>query len=318
VWNKFIVWLRTAQVNNWHLKVLSLVLALLTFYAIRGSTSFEFSFTVPLEVEVGKGVAILDQPKTVEVTFRGSQEDLRELDSRQVRAVVKPEVTDTAGSLKVAIGPADIVGHAGVRVTHVRPDIAIITFDHEMEKMFRVLKPQTVGTPAGGKVEIDYTPQYVKISGPRRWLQNREVVETEPVDIGGCAESFLKRVHVLSPSDTGVVKIEPSEITVTVSIVGVSVSRELTNTAVRAVFEAGITNSVSFEPQTVTVSLHGREQILRGITADSVSAFVDCVGMDRSKSYELPVSVHLPAGVDVTTTVEPQTVKVVFGTARRR
>jgi YbbR domain-containing protein len=187
-----------------------------------------------------------------------------------------------------------------------------------MEKMFRVLKPQTVGTPAGGKVEIDYTPQYVKISGPRRWLQNREVVETEPVDIGGCAESFLKRVHVLSPSDTGVVKIEPSEITVTVSIVGVSVSRELTNTAVRAVFEAGITNSVSFEPQTVTVSLHGREQILRGITADSVSAFVDCVGMDRSKSYELPVSVHLPAGVDVTTTVEPQTVKVVFGTARRR
>ena len=283
MWNRFLVWLRTAQVNNWHLKMLSLVLALLTFYAIRGATSFEFSFTVPLEVEVGRGVAILDQPKTVEVTFRGSQEDLRGLDSRQIRAVVKPEVTDTAGSLDVAIGPADIVGHAGVRVTRVRPDIAIITFDHEMEKKFRVLKPQTVGTPAGGKVEIDYTPQYVKISGPRRWLQNREVVETEPVDIGGCAESFSKRVRVLSPSDTGVIKMEPSEITVTVNIVGESVSRELTNTAVLAVLEAGNTNSVIFEPEKVTVSLHGREQIVRGIAVDSVKAFVDCVGMDRSE-----------------------------------
>jgi YbbR domain-containing protein len=317
VQNSFLVWLRTAKVNNWHLKMLSLVLALLTFYAIRGSTSFEFSFTVPLEIEVGRGVAILDQPKTVEVTFRGSQEDLRGLDSRQIKAVVKPEVTDTAGSLKVAIGPEDIVGHSGVRVTRVRPDMATIAFDHEMEKKFRVLKPQTIGTPAGGKVEIDYTPQYVKISGPRRWLQNREVVETEPVDIGGCAQSFSKRVHVLSPSDTGVTRIEPAEITVTVNFVGETVSRDLSNTVVRAVLEAGFTNSVSFEPETVNVSLHGREEVVRGIAADSVKAFVDCVGMDRSESYELPVGVHLPAGVDVTATVEPQTVKVLFGAKRR-
>jgi YbbR domain-containing protein len=313
--NRFLPWLKNVQVDNWHLKLLSLVLALLTFYAIRGMTGFEFSFTVPLDVEVENGVAILDQPKTVEVTFRGSQEDLRGLDGRQIRAVVKPKVNDTAGSLMVAIGPEQITGHSGVRVMRVRPDIATITFDHEVEKMFRVLKPRMIGIP-GSKVEIDYAPQYVRIIGPRRSLQDREVVETEPIDVGGCVQSFSKRVRVLSPSDTGVTKIEPPEITVTANIVTESVSKELTNMPIRAVLEAGNTNSVCIRPGKANVSLHGREGVVKRIADDSVKVFVDCVGLDPLEVYELPVSVHLPSGVDVTATVEPQTVRINFGTPR--
>ena len=313
--NRFLPWLKNVQVDNWHMKLLSLVLALLTFYAIRGATSFEFSFTVPLEVEVESGVAILDQPKTVEVTFRGSQEDLRGLDGRQIRAVVKPKVKDTAGSMMVAIGPEQIIGHSGVRVIRVRPDTAAIAFDHEVEKMFRVLKPKMVGTP-GGKVEIDYTPQYVRITGPRRSLRDREVVETEPIDVGGCVQSFSKRVRVLSPSDTGVIRIEPAEITITANMVTESVSKELTNMPVRAVVEAGSTNSVRLRPGSVNVSLHGRVEVIDRVADDSIRVFVDCVGLDPLESYELPVNVHLPSGVDVTATVEPQMVKVNFETPR--
>ncbi len=313
--NRILPWLKNVQADNWHLKLLSLVLALLTFYTIRAATGFEFSFTVPLEVEVENGVAILDQPKTVEVTFRGSQEDLRGLDGRQLKAVVKPKVEDTAGSMMVMIGPEQITGHAGVRIMRVRPDVASITFDHEVEKVFRVLKPRMIGTP-GGKVEIDYTPQYVKISGPKRWLQDREVVETEPIDVGGCVQSFSRRVRVLSPSDTGVTKIEPPEITVTANIVTESVSKELTNMPVRAVIETGNTNSVYIEPERVNVSLHGREEVVKRIPYDSIRVFVDCTGLDPLEVYELPVSVHLPSGIDVTTTVEPQMVKVCFGTSR--
>jgi hypothetical protein len=306
--------IRNARVNNWRLKLVSLVLAILTFYAIRGATSFEIPVTVPLVVEVEKGIAILDQPGTVEVTFCGSQADLRALDRNRIRAVVRPKTAESSGSERVPVREGNIKGASGVRVTRVVPEIATIAFDHEIEKVFRILKPRAVGTPLGGKVEIDYEPQYAKISGPKRWLQDREVVETEPVDVGGCTQSFSKRVRVLSPGETGVTRIEPSEITVKINIVTESVSREWTNIPVRAVLEAGNTNAVTFNPSSVTVTLHGRDEVLRKISGDSVTAFVDCVGFDTSDIYDLPVSVHLPPAVDMTATIEPPTVKVFFGT----
>jgi len=312
--NSFFAGPKNTGVNNWQLKLVSLVLAILTFYAILGATSFEIPITVPLIVEVEKGIAILDQPRTVEVTFRGSQADLRVLDRGQIRAVVSPRTAESSGSERVPVRQGNIKGAAGVRVARVVPEVVTITFDHEIEKVFRVLKPRAVGTPLGGKVEIDYEPQYVKISGPRRWLHDREVVETEPVDVSGCTQSFSRRVRVLSPSETGVTRIEPSEITVEVSIVTESVSREWTNVPVRAVLEAGNTNTVTFNPSSVKVTLHGRDEVVGKISGNSVKAFVDCVGFDTSEAYELPVNVHLPPAMDVTATVEPQAVKVSFGT----
>lgn len=315
--NNLISYLRNLRVNNWHFKLLALVLAALTFYVIRGVTGFEIPYSIPLEVQVEKGIAILDQPKTVEVTFRGSQGDLRGLDHRQIRAVVAPSnLGELGGSVSVSIGTKNVVGASGVRVTRVRPEVVVITFDREVEKVFRVIKPRTIGKPAAGKVEIDYAPQYVSISGPRKRLLDREVVETEPIDVNGCAQSFSKRVRVLSPSDVAVTRIEPPEITATVNIVTESVSKEWTNVLIRALLEAGSTNSPQFRPQTVNVTLHGRKEVLNLIADDSLRAFVDCIGLDPAQVYELPIAVHLPSGLEVTATLAPETVKVMFKSKR--
>jgi len=311
-------WLKALVSKNWGLKLLAVLLAGLTYYAIRGATGFEVSYDIPLEVKVEKGIAILDQDtRTVEVTFRGSQEDIRRLDQKQIKVVMWPRASDPAGSEKVSVRSRNVEGAPGVRVVKIRPGSVTLTFDHETEKNVPVAKPKTVGVPLIGKVEIDYEPRSVSIRGPTRRLKDKNIVFTEPVDVEGRVESFSKRVRVLSPGDTWA-EIEPAEVSVSVNIVRESVSREWTNVAVVAVIEPGSAADVSFEPAVVNVSLHGRPKVLESVSGDSVMVFVDCVGLDPSASYELPVNVHLPTGVDVNTGVEPESVRVVFGWRARK
>ena len=88
------------RVPNAGLKLLALILAALSFYAIRGVTSFEVRYDVPVEVSVEKGTAILEQDaEAVQVTFRGSPEDLRHVEQSQLRAVVKPKTRDFGGTM---------------------------------------------------------------------------------------------------------------------------------------------------------------------------------------------------------------------------
>ena len=79
--------MKSQLLNNWKLKILAVALATLSYYVIRGKTSIEVRYDVPLEIRVDEGIAVLDQdPRTVQVTFRGSQEDLRKLDQTLLKA----------------------------------------------------------------------------------------------------------------------------------------------------------------------------------------------------------------------------------------
>ena len=297
--------------TNWELKLLALLLGAMSFYAIRGTTSFEVPYNVPLEVKVEKGIAILDQdPLTVDVTFRGSQQDLSDLDQRRIRAVVTPRETDAAGSVTVPVTPGDVTGAAGVRVVKVRPNAVSLTFDRETEKKVAVRKPEILGRPLIGKAEAEYEPRFVTIRGPRRRLKDKESVSTEPVDVDGRVESFSKKVRVLPPGDAGVSQIEPAEVTVKVSIVTESVSREFEDVPVLAVIKPGRASDVYCEPAAVVVSLRGRAELLENLQPDSVTAFVDCTDLTVAATYELPVQVHLPPQVDVNAETVPKTVTV--------
>jgi hypothetical protein len=304
---------KTAVLNNWKLKILAIGLAVLVFYAIRGATSFEVPYDVPIKVVVEPGIAILDQPKTVRVTFRGAQEDLRRLDQQEMAVIVKPKASDPAGSERITIKRGDIEGAPGVRVVQVDPRAVVISFDREVEKEVLVAKPQTIGKPLIGKVDLEYEPASVRIIGSRRRLQNTQEVTVEPVDVDGRVESFSKRVRVLPPRDAWVSKIQPPEITVNVNIVTESVSKEWNNVAVVGMLRSGVNGDVKFKPTTVKVVIKGRADVLELISSNSVVAFADCRALQPGASTNVPVQVHVPVGADAEARAEPATVKVTIG-----
>ena len=311
-------WLKDMFLNNLGLKILALVLALLSFYAVRGATSGEDTYVVPVEVVIHEeGVAVLDQDHTeVKVTFRGSQLDLLQLKGKPLKVVVTPETSNPSGSETITITPRHIKGVRGVRPIKISPNTVTLSFDQEDTRQFPVIKPATIGTPLVGRAEIDYEPHVVMIRGPRRQLERMDsegmAVETESVDVDERVKSFTKMVRALSPGETWVAQIEPAEIKVTVNIVTESVSREWTNVAVLAVMDRGEMRKVRFEPETVTVSLHGRNEVLNSFTNRIPRVFVYCTELKTSKKHDARVNVHVPIGMDVTAAVTPETVKVIF------
>lgn len=304
-----------AILNDWGLKLLALALAVLAFFVIQGKTGIEIPYEIPLEVKFEEpGIAILEQEiRVVRVTFRGSQEDLRRLDQQTLKAVVWLKVGLAVGSEDVRILPGNIEGvGTGVRVVAIQPESVSLTFDREAKVMMAVAKPRTIGTPLSGQVELEYEPQTVTIRGPMRRLQGQTTLAVEPVDVDGRVASFSKKVKVLPPSDAWVSEIEPPTILVRVNIVTESVIRHWTNVAVMAMAPVGMESRLRLEPSGVNLSLEGGAEDVEGLADENIMVFVNLCGVEPSGAYELPVQVHLPAGIDVSAIIDPETIKAAF------
>jgi YbbR domain-containing protein len=302
----------TVLVANWALKLLALALAALTFFAIRGATSFEERYEVPVEVKVEPGIAILDQkPRTVEIVVRGSREDLARLDESRMKASLRCRATDPRGAERLLVGRRHLEGLAGVRVERIRPAVVMVTFDREAEKRVPVARPTLTGEPLLGAVEgIEYEPRFVTVRGPKRRLTIEEIY-TEPINVADKVDSFSRTVRLLPPGDTWVSRIEPSEISVRVRIAKRTVSRTLPRIRVLALVPPDAAWQVTVEPAWVDVTLEGGAETMESLTNDVVRVWVDCRDLDADTVYELPVDVHLPAGVDVKSMAAPSSVKVV-------
>ena len=306
--------LKNIFLHNWSLKVLALILAFLTFYGIRSVTSDKVVYDLPLRIDAGEWIAMHDQQKSVSVTFRGSDSDLKKLDPNRMEVLVSTRVDQNGSTRRIMIGTRDVYHRAGpgVRAVNIVPESVQVSFDRRIEKIVPVAPPVVTGRPLIGKAEVDYYPREVKLRGPSRSLAGKKIVEVERIDIEGCKASFSKQVAVFCPGEIGKYEIEPSEINIEVNIVTESASRQLEKKKIMAIVEQNGSYDVVCEPDVVSVFLYGSEKVLDGVQPDMVKVFVDCTSLDVSKSHRLPVNVHLPAGMNATATADPGKVKVIF------
>lgn len=297
------------------IKVFALLLAIASWVAIRVTISFEAAIAdIPIEIKLGEGWAVLDQSDYfVEATFRGAQDDIRLIDAAQLKACVDLSTNLAVGPLSANIAPSDISGVRSVRVIRVKPDHIRVTLDREDEKLIPV-SCRAVGKPYYGEVEqIVCEPSVVRIRGPARQLAKTEWVHTEPVDVENRVQSFVKRSHVLPPSAMLHYQIEPPDVLVHVTISEKSESLEWKDIPVLAIVRPGSTIKAEVAPERVSVRVTGRSDVLAGLTNIVPKVFVDCVDLDSSLAYDLPVNVHLAPGLDATAVAEPAFVHVTMG-----
>jgi len=299
-------------VENRGMKLLALLLATMAVYAIQRNTNRFDEFEVPIVVKVDKWIAILTQDaKTAVITCRGSTDDLRRLDVRQLKVVVSPKASGVAGGERIPIGPRNVEGWTrGVQIVKIRPDIITVNFDRAIEKRVGVAKPETVGKPLLGRAEVDYEPKLVTIRGPKSKLADRKILRTEPIDVAGAVDSFTKQVKILSEGEAGVWEVEPAEVTVHISIVTEAVRKEWKNLKVMAMVDTECGRNIVFSPDTVDVSLLGSPQAVNRITDTDISVFVDCVGILTTGIQTIAASVHLPPGVNLSAAIEPPMLRV--------
>ncbi|MEI6564829.1 MAG: CdaR family protein [bacterium] len=302
--------LRELLVHNKRLKALSVLLGILTWYIIQDTISFELEIPdVRLQIEVQDGMAILNQSaSTVDVTFRGSQEDIQMLDPRRLQAVV--ELTrETAGlSQEVILTPGMIKGVRGVRAVAVHPERILVKLDRQDEKRVPV-KGRITGSPLFGQVEsISCDPSTILLLGPAQKLKTTECVYTQPVDVDGRVESFVRRTAVQAPGDNWVAHMEPADVQVKITIAGKSTGQLWKNIPVSAIVDPGRLLVMDLDPPSVDVITTGRLETSAVADKLQIRAFADCIGLTVPGVYTVPIRVHVTG--DVTALARPEVVKV--------
>lgn len=284
--------------HNKGLKLLSLLMAALSWVMIRDAISLEVVIPdIRLQIQVQSGLAILNQSAaTVDVTVRGSQEDIQRLDPRRMQVVVELSDTGAVMPSDIQLTPGLVRGVRGARAVAVHPTRIHVALDRQDERRVPV-KARTSGAPLFGDIEsVTCEPGAVLLRGPAAKLRTTECIYTQPVDVEGRVESFVRRVALQAPGDNWVAQMAPAEVQVRVNLITRTGGREWAGIPVKAVVDPGQAVTIDIEPSTVDVVVTGRSNDLALAQSGRLRALVDCSGLTAPGTYTVPVRVYAGAG----------------------
>ena len=144
------------------------------------------------------------------------------------------------------------------------------------------------------------------VVGPLSRLRQLTEAITEPIDVTNLAVP-VEQVVTVGVEDPNLRLETPRAARVTVEIVRAPVERTLVEVPVR-VRNVASGVSVTVTPASVTVTVHGSPDQMRGLDNNAVGAFVDLAGLGVG-TYNQSVTVEAHRAFEVTQ-VEPQTVQV--------
>ncbi len=211
--------LRRILLENWPIKLASLLLAVTLWFYVTSKGKSELSLTVPLELRnVPQGMAVVgDVPAVIEVRLQGQERALRDISSfKKVLGTVDLSRT-REGLNRIHLSPDDIRRPAGVAVTYLAPMEIEVRLEKLLQKTFR-LKPVIQGRPAPGYrfVGVTVKPARITLEGPAGVIQQFTVLQTMPIDITDLKEQTTVTPRIDYQGRT--VRVLEPEISVTVNI----------------------------------------------------------------------------------------------------
>lgn len=178
--------------ENWTLKLISLVLALLLWMFIMGERRLEVGYLVPLELQnIPKDLMVANEvPSLVDVRVSGPRTLLMKVSPNDISIIVdltdlKPGLT-TFKRLEERLNLPN-----GLRVTRLSPSFIDLKLERIKQKQVPI-KIALVGEPLPGFQigRIMAVPDKVLVEGGETELKGISEVTTEEVDLNGVNEGF--------------------------------------------------------------------------------------------------------------------------------
>jgi len=184
--------LRRIFLENWPIKLASLILAVSLWFYVTSKGKTEMSLTVPLELRnIPQEMAVVgDVPGTVEARFQGQERALREIAAGKKVVGAVDLSLGREGENIIRISPDDIQKPSGVTVTHLSPYEITVKLDRIVRKTIR-LKPVLNGTPAAGfrLGTVSVSPPRITLEGPKGSIDALVVLQTMPIDVTGMKQT---------------------------------------------------------------------------------------------------------------------------------
>ena len=282
------------------LLLLCFILGFLSWQGIRKNTGFEVSVShIALDLDVPEGWAVLEKSvNDVNILFRGAREDIRDLNNGQQLRIVVPISNPTASKeLHIRLSDKFLQNPTGSKVVRFSPAEIDVKLDQESERLLPVKATISGSLPDG--IEIDKiicTPASVRVSGAKQVLDKMQNIHTKPIKLDNRQISFKENVQIALPKN-GRIKVDPPRVSVAFSLVQHTSTQEFDNIPVLALYAPEKPRTMNLSPQTIKITVTGQKHRIEQMRTADVFAYVNCVNLLESTSYELPVAVHLPSGL---------------------
>lgn len=278
--------------QNWQLKLLALVLAMLLWVGVTAEQPvakwLPVSFRVALQ-DANYQLNDASVPDEVEVLFTAPGRLLWDLAMDRPELVLRiSEVDEETQTFLLSPQMVNLSARRAGQAVDVRPNTVRLRFQR-FETRELPVRVRLEGLRPGYSVvgEATVNPERVRVSGAARRLADVSVVETEPLDMSAVDSTFAETVELdLAPFKGLRIGRE------TVEVRG-RLDRIADRTLADIPVEVGA--GISLAPNTVTIRLRGAESVLRGIIPQALRVVV---AIDS-----IPVKIP-PSGIPVPLRVE--------------
>ena len=189
--------------QNWFLKVVSLLLATLLWATVSNQASSEIGLDVPLEYRnIPSQLEITgDMTNTIQVRLRGSSNVIKGITAKDVSTTIDLGKMRT-GEKIVALSPQNVQVPFGAEVIRVNPSTVRFTLERTVTKTVDIV-PTMAGQPANG-FEVGQAfvnPNTVEVEGPESLVDMLSAVATTPIRLDRKQSSFEQTadLDVLDP-----------------------------------------------------------------------------------------------------------------------
>lgn len=192
---------RKHVLNDWGLKLLSLLIAVVLWWAVGHDPTVESIVTAPIEFHHAPGNLdmISDSPFEVQVTVSGPERTVRAMKPSEVNAIIDLAGVNP-GERTFDMGPRQIHVPRGVSVDRVVPGQLHINFAANATRTVDV-RPRVIGTfvTGYGISDVSADPAKITIVGPENRVNAIDTAITDPVDVTGVVGRATFTTHAYVP-----------------------------------------------------------------------------------------------------------------------
>ncbi len=262
--------------SNIPLKIFSILLAIAIFYTVRESISH--TCTIPLSI-VGEGledgVALQAfSPSIVNVTFRGTESDIRNVmlyqgvDKPYIKVQVAPEVELTHSM---------VVNRGSVQVVKMEPRRIKAIIDRKATAVLPISEPIIEGAPADGTVKVTFSPKEATVTGSQRRLNQLQALNQGlslgKIDVSGHSATYSQTVKLNAPDTKGEWNISPPNISVEIQFVREKSFVSYPSQWVNIIQSQRSEVRFKAEPAFVQVQLYGSRNQLKQLKPEDVKVY---------------------------------------------
>jgi hypothetical protein len=296
--------------NKWHIKLLSIILAVVLWFYVDSIKEEEHLLSVPVEVRnLPSGYTVANKMNPyVDVVLKGKESGLALVEGENLEAHIDLE-NSTVPEQRVLVKINKKNLPLRVKIKDINPRMVDILVERIGEKTVKVI-PVIVGRPYEGHdfEDVIIKPEYVQISGPESMVRNIDSVYTDHIDIKGLTET-TEGMAGLDPGDSKISLVDTTHVSVKIIIREGFIFKRIAGVSV---IPLNVKEGLSAETEDTSVELFLKipKRKERQLTLETLRVYIDCSSIDGPGKYLLSPIFEADFGEVDLIKIEPQSVEV--------